>query len=184
MASPLLHTERLILRPPERGDLDGWAAFSADPAAMRFLGGPIGRPEAWRSLTMSAGCWALQGFGMFSVLLRETGDWIGRVGPIDHVGWPAPEIGYGVLPAYQGRGYAREAVIAAAAFAFDTLHWPSIAHVIDPENAASIAVARSVGSRLIGPTTLPPPLQTRRVDLWGQSVSEWRAKAGQNPISS
>ncbi len=180
MTVPVLRTERLVLRPPERADLDGWAAFSADPGAMRFLGGPIGRAEAWRSLAYIAGCWSLQGFGLFSIVLRGTGEWIGRAGPNHPEGWPAPEIGYGLLPAHQGRGYAREAVLAAAAFAFDTLRWPAIAHVIDPDNAASIAVARSIGSRLIGPTTLPPPLQNNRVDLWGQDVSDWRAGPGRN----
>lgn len=60
---------------------------------MRFLGGVQPRSVAWRSLAAAAGNWSLQGFGFFSVILRDTGQWIGRVGPIRPEGWPVPEVG-------------------------------------------------------------------------------------------
>jgi hypothetical protein len=31
-----------------------------------------------------------------------------------------------------------------------------------------------LGSRNLGPGTLPPPLEQARVDLWGQTREEWR----------
>ncbi len=172
----MLQTRRLVLRPPLAGDLDGWAAFMGDAAAMRFLGGAQPRPVAWRSLAATAGSWSLQGFGMFSVLLRGGGDWIGRVGPLRPEGWPVTEIGWGLLPAFQGRGYAIEAAEAAARFAFETLGWSEIGHVIDPDNAASIAVAEALGSRRRGPTRLPEPYADERVVLWGQDRGEWLAR--------
>lgn len=181
MAEPIIETERLLLRPPRACDLDGWAAFSADEQAMRFLGGVQPRSLAWRNMAATAGSWSLQGFGMFSVLLRETGRWIGRVGPLRPEGWPAPEIGWGLLPDFHRQGFAREAATAAATFAFGRLKWPAIHHVIDPENDASIAVARSIGSRLLGPTRLPEPYRDSRVDLWGQSLAEWRSRRPSEP---
>lgn len=181
MADPIIETERLILRPPEAGDLDGWAAFSADAEAMRHIGGTQPRSLAWRGMAAAAGSWFLQGFGMFSVLLRPSGQWIGRVGPLRPEGWPAPEIGWGILPAFQGRGFAREAATAAASFAFDRLGWSAIHHVIRPENRASAAVARTIGSRLLGPTRLPEPYETDRVDLWGQTLAEWRSRHRARP---
>ena len=184
MDEPILETDRLLMRPPRSCDLDGWAAFAADETATRFIGGVQQRSEAWRSLAAAAGSWSLQGFGFFSVILRETGQWIGRVGPIRPEGWPAAEIGYGVLPAFQGNGYAREAAEAAVRFAFERLGWSSVYHLINPENHASMAVARALGSRLLGPTRLPDPYQNERVDLWGQDRAEWDARKSREPVSS
>ncbi len=172
----ILQTHRLVLRPPLTCDLDGWAAVMGDAAAMRYLGGVQPRPVAWRSLAATAGSWSLQGFGLFSVLLRDGGTWIGRVGPLHPEGWPVTEIGWGLLPAFQRQGYAIEAAEAAARFAFEALGWSEIGHVIDPDNAASIAVARALGSRRRGPTRLPEPYADERVDLWGQDRADWLAR--------
>lgn len=182
MSEPLIETKRLVMRPPKACDLDGWAAFSGDEDAMRFLGGAQPRSVAWRSLAAAAGSWSLQGFGAFSVILRETGQWIGRVGPIRPEGWPAPEVGWGLLPAFQGRGFACEAAQAAIRFAFEQLGWPAVHHVIAPDNLASIAVARRLGSRMIGPVQLPAPYEATRNDLWGQDLAAW--KVGQTERSA
>ena len=66
-----LETVRLILRPPRLEDFDAWAASTADPEGMKFLGGPQPRPTAWRAFAGMAGSWALLGFGMFSVLEKS-----------------------------------------------------------------------------------------------------------------
>ena len=73
MLGPTIETSRLILRPPIEEDLDGWAAFTADEEAVRYLGGPQPRETAWRFMAAMAGSWALKGFGMFSVVEKESG---------------------------------------------------------------------------------------------------------------
>lgn len=176
---PLLVTSRLILRPPAREDLEPWIAFSADPETMRFLGGVQGRSEAWRSLCAMAGSWHIAGFAMFSVIERSTGRWIGRIGPWHPEGWPGNEVGWGIARDYAGQGYAHEAAVAAIDYVFDRLDWPDVIHCIDPENTASAALAQRLGSRLLRPVTLPPPLDKLRMDAWGQSAEEWRARRAQ-----
>ena len=119
--NPVLFTERLVLRLPESGDLDAWAEFSADPNTMRYLGGTQSRAESWRGLCAMRGAWDIRGFGMFSVTERETGRWVGRIGPWEPEGWPGREIGWGVAREFAGRGYAYEAACATMDFAFDVL---------------------------------------------------------------
>jgi RimJ/RimL family protein N-acetyltransferase len=177
----MLVTERLILRPPAREDFDAWAAFHADPDTMRFLGGVQSRTAAWRGLCTVAGAWHLSGFAMFSLIERETGRWVGRVGPWRPEGWPGDEIGWGVAPEFLGRGYAYEAAVASMDYAIDFLGWTDVIHVIDPENAPSIALARRLGAENRGATRLPEPYQDALVDAWGQSADQWRAARGDRP---
>lgn len=68
-----------------------------------------------------AGSWSLLGFGMFSVLERDTGRWVGRVGPLHPDGWPGDEVGWGIARGAWGRGYATEAAAAAMEWSFDIL---------------------------------------------------------------
>ncbi|KQS03252.1 acetyltransferase [Sphingomonas sp. Leaf357] len=178
---PVLHTERLILRPLSGEDLEDWVAFHADPVTMEFLGGVQERSAAWRGLCAMRGSWDIAGFAMFALIERSSGRWIGRVGPWQPDGWPGTEIGWGVARAFAGRGYAHEAAVATMDYAVDVLGWSDIIHTIHPDNAGSIALAKRLGSENRGPTRLPPPMGDFRVDAWGQSADAWRARrAGQS----
>jgi RimJ/RimL family protein N-acetyltransferase len=175
MSTPVLETPRLVMRPPTEADFEGWAAFCADPVSMTFLGGPLARGAAWRNMLTFAGAWTIQGFGYFSVIEKASGAWVGRVGPWLPADWPGTEIGWGLLRAHTGKGYAVEAATAAMNFAFDTLGWERVVHIIDPNNVGSHAVARRLGSQNFGKVDLAAPHQDWPVELWGQSRDEWRA---------
>ncbi len=175
MPPPLLETTRLILRPPIGSDLGRWLECSADPEAMHYIGGAQPGFAAWRSMASMAGSWALYGFGMFSVVERSTGRWIGRVGPWWPEGWPGPEVGWGLHRDAWRQGYAVEAAAAAVQWAFDTLGWPEVIHLIDPENMASVAVAVKLGSARRGPVQMPPPFHEATTDLYAQTAAQWRA---------
>jgi len=175
---PTLETERLILRPTAAEDFEAWAAFAGDPEAARFIGGAQARPVAWRGMRSMAGGWALDGFAMFSVIEKASGRWVGRLGPWSPEGWPGTEVGWGIAREAWGRGYAGEGAAAAMDWVVEALGWTTIIHTIDPDNAASIAVARKLGSTNMGPTTLPAPYEGVRVDVWGQSREEWLTRWG------
>ncbi len=174
-AGPWLETERLILRPTRVEDFEGWAAFAADPESMRFLGGPQPRAVAWRAFIAMAGSWALYGFGMFSVIDKANGRWLGRLGPWRPEGWPGNEIGWGMVRDVEGRGLALEGARAAIDWAFATLGWSEIIHCIDDGNERSIALARRLGSTWQRRARLPPPLAVE-VNVYGQSRAGWRAR--------
>lgn len=58
------------------------------------------------------------------------------------------EVGYFLLSAYWGQGYATEAASLVVAYAFFELQLESVVAVIDPGNDASISVARRLGMQL------------------------------------
>jgi RimJ/RimL family protein N-acetyltransferase len=174
--APRLETDRLILRPPLLEDFDGWAELMGDDESARFIGGAQPPALAWRGFLTLVGAWQVQGFGMFSVIERASGRWIGRVGPWRPLGWPGTEVGWGLVRSAWGRGYAHEAAAAGIGWAFEHLGWHEVVHCIAPENTASIRLAERLGSVNRGPGRLPPPFEEARVDIWGQTRDEWRAR--------
>jgi RimJ/RimL family protein N-acetyltransferase len=127
-------------------------------------------------LCILRGAWDISGYSMFSVIERATGEWVGHVGPWEPEGWPGAEVGWSVLPKFQGKGYAYEAAVASMDYAFDVLGWDKAVHVIDPENLRSIALARRLGSQRLGLAAMPPPYDDKPADLWGQTARQWKSR--------
>lgn len=176
MLAPTLETARLVLRHPRPEDFDAFAAFCANEEAMRHLGGVQPRSQAWRSWCTITGAWQVRGYSMFSVIEKATGRWVGRVGPWMPEGWPGTEVGWGIAPEAQRKGYGHEAAVAAIDFAFDVLGWGTVIHCIEPVNAPSIALARKLGSELTRTGVQAPAPFTVTWDLYGQTREQWQAR--------
>ena len=76
---------------------------------------------------------------------KASGRWLGRAGPWQPEGWPGTEVGWSFLRSAWGKGYAREAAIAAIDWSFDHLGWTEVIHSIAPANTASQALAARLG---------------------------------------
>lgn len=172
---PTLETNRLILRPPAAQDFDGFCALMADEDAARHIGGQQTPPMVWRGLCTLTGSWVINGYSMWSVIEKSSGQWVGRLGPWQPEGWPGPEVGWGLLKSAWGKGFASEGASAAMDFAVNELGWTHIIHTIAPENAASIKLAERLGSKLEGESQMPPPFEAHTCLVYGQSADDWRA---------
>jgi RimJ/RimL family protein N-acetyltransferase len=164
--SPVIETERLLLRPWRAEDIAPNTAMLGDPLSGRFIAAdnkPITDAFAgWRNTAVMAGHWALYGIGMFVVEERATGRFAGRVGPWMPQGWPGFEVGWGISIDFRGKGYAVEAARAAIDWSFSTFEIDRIIHCIDRENVASQAVARRLGAR-----------KDHEIDLFGHVADLW-----------
>jgi RimJ/RimL family protein N-acetyltransferase len=136
------------------------------PEFARYLS-PTGKPQsemdAWRGLANLIGAWTLNGFSMWAVEEKASGALVGRVGPWQPRGWPGFEIGWGIWPEYQGRGFATEAAAASMVWAHEALGKHSALHLIAPANRPSQKVAERLGATIVG--TWDPPWEGD-VDLW------------------
>ena len=144
--TPILATERLLLRPFSASDLVPYAAMCADAEVMRHIGegGPVGRDVAWRQLAFFLGHWPLRGYGMWAI--EHDGRLIGRAGFINPEGWPGLELGWLLERAAWGNGYATEACFAALRHGQAQFGACEVISLIRPANQRSIAVALRLGA--------------------------------------
>lgn len=152
-----LETERLRLRMFRETDFDAYAAMSADPEVMRYLGAtgaPLTRLDAWRQMAMLLGHWQLRGYGVWAVEERASGTLVGRIGLFNPDGWPGLECIWTLARGAWGKGYATEGARRSLEYAFTELDQPRVISLIRPGNAASVRVAERIGERLEGRVTL------------------------------
>ena len=153
---PTLDTPRLRLRPFREQDIAALHALMQDPEVMRYVGDrrvPT-LQETWRAVAGWIGHWTLRGYGMWAIEERASGNLIGRAGIINPAEWPGPEVGYLLGRDWWGQGYATEAARAAMDWGFATIGFDRLISLIDPANAASVAVAERLRERLDGDTDL------------------------------
>jgi len=144
MTIPTLHTHRLRLRPPMLADFEHWAAFFASERSV-YERGMMDRHAAYRVWASDVALWTLRGYGPFGVEDAQTGAYLGEVGIYEPDGYPAPELGWFVIPAAEGKGVAAEAARAVMAWAHDSFGWDRLINIIDPNNARSIALGLRLG---------------------------------------
>jgi RimJ/RimL family protein N-acetyltransferase len=146
--TPVLETERLILRAFGPDDMDAGVRYLMDPRTV-FMGGPFERHDAWEHCAALIGHWAIHGFGLFSVRLKDSDRLIGDAGLLLPFGYPENELGWGIWDtAFEGKGFAYEAAEAVRAHAYRDLGWSTLVSYVDPENTRSIALARRLGCTL------------------------------------
>ena len=149
---PIL-TDRLRLRRSRPEDAETISAYRADPAVHRYQGWERTDPDGVRAeieemAPRAPG--APGGWTQLSVEDRATGELVGDVGLSPAEDEPGViKIGYTMSPAFQGRGYATEAVGALIAYAFDTLGADVVRAYASALNLPSIRVAEKVGMQLI-----------------------------------
>lgn len=143
---PTIETERLLLRGWKEDDAEGLAKLYGDEANATFIGGVLSPDEAWRMVAQRIGQWQLRGFAMFAVEEKASGTFVGHAGPHFPAGWPEPEIGWGLVPGFHGKGYAGEAARAGLTFAYQVLGWDTAISLIDAGNVPSQNLAKRLGA--------------------------------------
>lgn len=90
------------------------------------------------------------GFGHFAAIEKETGAFVGVIGPIVEVVEDVPYMGLGYLlkKQYWGKGYATEGADACMQYAFTVLGAQKVIAEIRPENLPSRRVAERLGMQV------------------------------------
>jgi RimJ/RimL family protein N-acetyltransferase len=150
--APVLNTDRLILRPFRKEDLDAHAATLGDEEVMRHIGGkPVNREDSWRRLLSGVGMWSLVGMGPWAVELKSNCRMVGHCGffqfnrDMEPLILGEPEMGWIFDRSVHGQGIAFEACEAALRWAEEAIGAPSYPAIIDLENTPSMKLAERLG---------------------------------------
>lgn len=145
--TPLV-TGRLILRPLTAEDAEFILELVNDPSFIQNIGDRNVRTldDAKRYITNGPlASYAKNGFGLYLVELKETGEPIGMCGLIRRSMLNDVDIGYAYLPRYWSKGYAIEAALAMKQYARDVIRLKGLVAVVDPQNTASIRLLEKLG---------------------------------------
>lgn len=143
-----IETERLILRPLTEGDAGFIFKLVNDPSFIQNIGDRNVRTleDAKRYITNGpVTSYARNGFGLYLVELKDTGEPIGMCGLIRRSILNDVDIGYAYLPRYWSKGYAIEAALAMKQYAQDVIGLKRMVAVVDPQNTGSIRLLEKLG---------------------------------------
>lgn len=128
--------------------------MDTDPDVARFIPGPWADPDRHRAFVAARiAAWYPPGMGYWSIeATRQPGVFLGWIllMPVDTHG-PEIEIGWRLIRAARGQGYATEAAAAVLRHAFGTIDFDEVIAEIHPDNLASLGVARKLGLSPAGP---------------------------------
>jgi RimJ/RimL family protein N-acetyltransferase len=147
-----IRTERLLLRPFARGDVDALYAYHRLPEVHRYLYSQArNRAEVEALVAERAGATALTEAGQELHLVAELAGAGELVGDCVFF-WRSEqhqkgEIGYTFNPAYHGRGLATEAAVALLRLGFESMRLHRITGHLDARNIASARVLERAGMR-------------------------------------
>ncbi len=141
-------SERLTLRRVTVADAPFLLTLLNDPSFHAFIGDrgvrTLDDAQRYAEERMLAS-YAARGFGMYLVASRASGEPFGLCGLVRRDTLPEPDLGFALLPAYWGQGYAREAAALVLDHARDDIGLERVAAIVKPDNAASIRLLERLG---------------------------------------
>jgi len=141
-------TPRLRLRRVVHGDAPFILELLTDPDFLANVGdrGVRDLQSARRYIAEVPGAsYQRLGFGLWLVERKDSGQPLGLCGLLRRDTHPDVEIGFALLPAARGYGYAHEAAAATLHLALGTLGLRRVVAITAPGNAASIGLLERLG---------------------------------------
>ncbi|MBQ6091098.1 MAG: GNAT family N-acetyltransferase [Lachnospiraceae bacterium] len=143
----MIETERLLLRKYTMDDFEALYEIMSDAETMQHYPVPFDEARTRRWIEWNIDNYSKYGFGLWAVVLKENGEFIGDCGiTIQNIdGKPLPEIGYHINKKYWRRGFAKEAAQAVRDWAFENTDYPSLYSYCKYTNEASYRTAEAIG---------------------------------------
>lgn len=178
-----LYTDRLCLRPWTAQDAEDLFDLFADAEVMGGLNRePVSNVADARAMTeQGIAGWRTDGLGPFIARTKLSGGQVvGQAGVMifDRRGWTPstfalagsqaqPELGWALIRAHWGNGYATEAAAAIRDWAYESRSITRLVSLISPDNVRSQRVAQRLGAT---PTETVTPADSQRMAVvWTHS---------------
>ena len=147
MTTPIISTERVALRKMVLEDVDMLLAIFSDKEVMKYYPSCKNRKDTLNWIDWTLHHYNVYGFGMWIVEDKESGQLLGQCGLVLQklVHGVEVELGYLFAKRHWGKGYATEAAFACKEYALNELGLSKLISLIDPQNVASLKVAKRIG---------------------------------------
>ena len=145
--------QQVRLRDVELGDVGAYVRMRCDPVMMAELGGPLPREGIEEKVAIDVQSAAADDSWIKMIVPGEAEAVAGSVALWSHDedgGEPITEIGWMVLPEFQGRGLAKRAVRMVLELARDNGRWGLVHAFPATTNGPSNGICRSLGFRYTG----------------------------------
>ncbi len=143
----ILETERLMVRESTVEDVADFYRIYAEPSVTRYMDDLFQNPEEEKAYMEDyiRQFYGFYGFGMWTVIHRETGRIIGRAGLSLREGYELPELGFVIEVPFQRRGLAYEVCLGVLQYAKEELLFDKVQAFAEPENEASVGLLKKLG---------------------------------------
>ena len=147
----MIETERLLLRPYTLSDFDSLYEIMSDPETMQHYPAPYDEEKTRNWITWNLDNYEKYGFGLWAVVLKETGEFIGDCGiTLQNIdGEILPEIGYHIHKKYWRRGFAKEAARAVRDWGFRNTQYDIFYSYMKYTNIGSWSTALANGMKKV-----------------------------------
>ena len=147
----MIETERLILREYTFDDFDALYEIVSDPEIMQHYPAPFDEERTRGWITWNLENYEKYGFGLWAVVLKETGAFIGDCGiSIQNIdGEMLPEIGYHIHKRYWRKGLGKEAARAAREWVFEHTDYDIVYSYMKYTNVGSYRTAIANGMKKV-----------------------------------
>jgi RimJ/RimL family protein N-acetyltransferase len=179
LATPLLETARLVLRPVALDDAGQLQALFPQWEIVRLLSNeipwpypPDGALTYLRDVALPA--IAAGTLWMWTIRLKSDVDRV--IGAIDLKVSPDENRGFWIAPPWQGRGLMTEAAGAVTDFWFDVLAQPVLRAPKASANVPSRRISEKQGMRIVATEERDYVGGRMPVDVWEITVEEWRMR--------
>lgn len=143
----ILETKRCILRETIEADVDAFYRIYEEPSITAFMENLFADREEEIRYTADyrKNMYEFYGYGIWSVILKETGEVIGRAGLDMRRGFEEPELGFVIGVLWQRRGIAEEVCRAILRYGEEELGFTRVQALTEQENRASLALLKKLG---------------------------------------
>lgn len=151
-------TERLLIRPTIEQDAELIYQLMNTPKFIKYVGdrkiNSVDDAEKYIQNKMLPQLYSL-GYSSYSLITKLDREKIGTCGLYNRDGIDGVDIGFGLLPQYEGLGYAYESSCRLMKAAFEEFEIEEIKAITSKENMSSQRLLGKLGLEMIGTTKLP-----------------------------
>ena len=166
--TPVLSSERIILRGWQDSDFHPYTTLVSDPVMMRFVGGgAMSYKKARKEFDGMREQWIDRKIGIFVIADKTSNELLGFTGLFESPLLDEPELSWSLSAKNHGKGYASEAAILARNWAFREHNIGPLMSLVHPNNISSKRVAERLGASVESHSTWmgQPRLVYRHITL-------------------